>query len=151
MTAPRRQRRELTTLPSLGEQMRHMLGWRNWPLEDFPEDSFFAEEWSPAVDVRENSDAYVVQADIPGVKPEDMDVTLENGVLTIRGQRREEKKDEGENYHRIERFSGSFSRRFVLPEAADADNVEANMDQGVLVVRIPKTEKATQRKIEIKG
>lgn len=137
---------------TLGNQMRRFLTEPRWPLlGHFPDDSLFEEAWSPAVDLKEKADAYVVHADIPGVKPEDVEVTLENGVLTIRGQRSEEREDEKDQRHCIERFSGSFIRRFTLPDVADAENVQANMEKGVLEIRIPKSEKTLSRKIEIKG
>lgn len=146
-------KRDLTrsNFPLFGDPMRRFLSRPGWPFEDFPDESLLGEEWSPAVDLKEKSDAYIVHADIPGVEPEDVEVTLENGVLTIHGERREEHEDEKDQSHRIERFRGSFMRRFTLPDAADADGVEANMNKGVLEIRIPKSEKAVSRKIEIKG
>lgn len=136
---------------TLHDWMHQMFDRRGLLMDEFPDEAFFDERWSPAVDVREEAQAYLVDADIPGVDPKDIEVTLENGVLTIRGERREEHKEERENYHRVERFSGSFSRRFTLPDAADSDGVEAGMDNGVLKIRIPKKEQAVSRRIEIRS
>jgi HSP20 family protein len=87
---------------------------------------------------------------LPGVKSEDIEVTAENSVLTIKGDRESEKKEEKDNYSRIERFSGSFMRRFTLPTSADLDHISAKTKNGVLELHIPKTEKAKTKRIEIK-
>ncbi len=123
---------------------------RRW-LDDFPEEAFATEAWTPAVDVREENGAYVVECDIPGVDSKDVEVTLDKGVLSISGERKEEKREEGETWHRVERFSGSFSRRFSLPDTVDTSAAEASMNDGVLVIRIPKSEKSVGRRIEIKS
>ena len=95
--------------------------------------------WTPAVDVREDSGQFVINADIPGVEPEDIDVTMENGVLTIKGERKFETREEGDNgYRRVERAYGSFYRRFTLPDTADAEAISASGRNGVLEVVIPK-------------
>lgn len=139
------------TYPTLSEQMQRFLSAAGWPSDRFPEEGFLQEQWSPAVDVREESDAYVVNADLPGVDPKDIEVTLDNGMLTIQGERKQEREEERGDYHRMERFTGKFARRFALPEAADSDGVEARANKGVLEIRIPKSERAVARKIEIKG
>lgn len=97
-------------------------------------------EWSPAADISETDKEYLVKAELPGVKREDVKVTLEDGVLTIEGERKLEKEDKNEKTHRIERFHGSFSRSFTLPENADAAAVRADSKDGVLNVHIPKTQ-----------
>jgi HSP20 family protein len=106
-------------------------------------------EWTPAVDVRETEREYVIHADVPGVKPEDIDITLENDVLTIKGSRNWEDKQEAGDYKRVERARGTFFRRFVLPDTADSASVSAKNRDGVLEVVIPKKEKAQPRKIKI--
>lgn len=106
-------------------------------------------EWTPAVDVKETEKEYVIHADVPGVKPEDIEITLENDVLTIRGSRNWEGQQESENYKRVERARGTFFRRFVLPDTADSASVSARNNDGVLEVVIPKKEKALPRKIKI--
>ncbi|NEZ03955.1 Hsp20/alpha crystallin family protein [Wenzhouxiangella sp. XN201] len=148
MALPRKHTRSNPS--TTGNALRRLMSMADWPFEEFPDEALFSESWAPAVDLKENKKGYVVHADIPGVEPKDIDVTLDKGILTIRGSRTEESRDEGDNFHRIERFSGSFSRQFSLPDAAD-DGVEAKMKDGVLEIHIPKSEKAVARKIEIKG
>ncbi|MEW8508683.1 MAG: Hsp20/alpha crystallin family protein [Candidatus Thiodiazotropha sp.] len=106
-------------------------------------------EWAPAVDIKEEDTRYVIRADIPGVKPEDIEVTMEHGVLTIRGERRFEEKEERDNFKRIERSHGVFYRRFSLPDNTNADAVEANGKDGVIEVIIPKTEGKQPKRIEV--
>jgi len=110
-----------------------------------------AAAWAPAVDVREEDGAYVVHADVPGVDPKDIELDMENGVLTLRGERKSEVKEGKDNYHRIERVSGTFYRRFTLPDTADAESISAKYTNGVLEVRIPKQEKVLPRRIEVQG
>lgn len=107
--------------------------------------------WRPAVDIKEETDRFVIQADLPGVNPEEIDVTMENGVLTLRGERKSEKTEEHEGYKRVERARGMFYRRFSLPDTADADKIEAKSRDGVLEITIPKTEKVQPRRISVKG
>jgi len=106
-------------------------------------------EWSPAVDIREEEDHYAIQADVPGMKPEDLEVTLDNGVLSIRGERREEREADQNGARHVERSYGSFIRRFSLPDAANDEQVEARMDNGVLNLRIGKREESRPKRIEI--
>jgi HSP20 family protein len=110
-----------------------------------------AAAWAPAVDIKEEDGAYVVHADIPGVDPKNIELNMENGVLTLRGERKSEVKEEKDNYHRIERITGSFYRRFTLPDTADSDNISAKYTNGVLEVRIPKQEKVLPRRIEVQS
>ena len=106
-------------------------------------------EWMPAVDIKDEENRYVIRADIPGVKPEDIEVSLENGVLTIRGERKFEETEEKENFKRIERSHGVFYRRFSLPDNTDADAVQATGKDGVLEVVIPKTAEKQAKRIEV--
>lgn len=106
-------------------------------------------EWSPSVDIKEMDDQFVLQADIPGVKPEDIEVTMEKGVLTIRGEKETEAKTEKEGYKRVERSYGSFYRRFSLPETADADAISANSKHGVLEITISKRAAVKPKKIAV--
>lgn len=114
------------------------------------ESSFSSEEWSPAVDISEDDDKFIIHADLPGVKPEDIEVSAENGVLTIKGKREAHNEEEKDNYRRVERVSGSFIRRFTLPEKADMDNISAKISEGVLELTISKTAEAKPRRIEVK-
>jgi HSP20 family protein len=106
-------------------------------------------EWAPAVDIKEEDNRYVIRADIPGVKPDDVEVTMENGVLTIRGERKFEESEERENFKRIERSHGIFYRRFSLPDNTDAEAVEAKGQDGVIEVIIPKTAEKQPKRIEV--
>lgn len=105
--------------------------------------------WTPAVDVKEEAGRFVITADVPGVEPKDIDITMENGVLTIKGERKHEEKEEREGYKRVERVYGTFYRRFTLPDTADAEKVSASSKNGVLEVTIPKQEKVQPRKIKV--
>ena len=106
--------------------------------------------WTPAVDIREDAERFVIAADVPGVDPEDIELTMENGVLTIKGERTLEAKDEGDNgYRRVERVYGSFYRRFTLPDTADAEAISANGRHGVLEVVIPKRAALQPKRIAV--
>lgn len=109
-------------------------------------------EWAPAVDITENGKEYLVKGEIPGVKKEDVKVDVTNGVLTISGERKFEKEDKGEKYHRVERSYGSFTRSFVLPEDVIGEKIAAEFKDGVIKVHLPKTEikksKSTQVKVQ---
>jgi HSP20 family protein len=105
-------------------------------------------EWAPTVDLHENRDAFVVRAEIPGMKKEDIDVSLHNGALTISGERKLEEKHEGANY-RTERFFGRFQRTVTLPKAVDGGKVKANYTDGILTITLPKSEEAKPKQIEV--
>jgi len=107
--------------------------------------------WRPAVDIKEEDDCFVIYADLPGVDPKDIEITMDKGVLTLKGERSEEKKEEHEGYKRVERVSGSFYRRFSLPDTADAERIEAKGKNGVLEITLPKHEKVQPRKITVKS
>ena len=108
---------------------------------------------SPRLDVAETDDAVEVDTDLPGFKPEEVQIEVSNNQLTISGERSEEKREEGDGrkYHRMERRSGSFSRTVWLPCAVRDDKVEATLKDGVLHIRLPKSEEAKRKKIKIKG
>ena len=108
-----------------------------------------ASDWVPAVDIKEDESCFTITADIPGVDPKEIEVHAENGMLTIKGDRDSEKKEEREGYKRIERTYGSFFRRFTLPDTADTDKIAAKSKNGVLEVTIPKHEKLQPRKISV--
>ena len=105
--------------------------------------------WAPAVDIKEDDKAFTLFADLPGVNPDNIEVTMDKGVLTIKGERQSEKKAEEENYKRVERQYGVFYRRFTLPDSADADGIEAKSENGVLTITIPKQEVAQSRRISV--
>jgi HSP20 family protein len=108
-------------------------------------------QWMPAVDIKEGQHDFKLKVDLPGIDKKDVIISMEKGVLSIQGERVEEKKEESDNYYRIERVSGKFYRRFALPETADAEKIQANMAKGVLEITIPKKEMAKPKSIEIKG
>lgn len=107
-------------------------------------------DWVPSVDVKEEAERFVIHADVPGVDPKDIEVSMEDGVLTLAGERKSEKREEGEGWTRVERRSGRFLRRFTLPETADAEGISAQGQNGVLEIVIPKLAKAAPRKITVK-
>ena len=107
--------------------------------------------WNPSVDIFENKDQIVLEAELPGISPDDVNISIENNVLTIHGERNFEKKDESDNFHRVERSYGSFTRSFTLPPTVSSENVNANFDNGVLRLELAKREEAKPRRIEIKA
>ncbi len=107
--------------------------------------------WLPPVDIVEDKDAVRIAAELPGVKPEDVRISMENTVLTIRGEKRLERREEnGDRAHRFERSYGMFERSFTVPGTVDAEHIEAKYEQGVLTVTLPKVERAKPREITVK-
>ena len=117
----------------------------------FDDEGIARGSWSPNVDIYENKDQIVLEAELPGMKREDFDLSIENNVVTLRGERHFEKKDDADNYHRVERAYGSFTRSFTLPNTVTADGATADYSHGVLRVTIPKREETKARRIEIKA
>jgi HSP20 family protein len=108
--------------------------------------------WIPRVDIHEEAERFVVLADVPGVEAKDIEITADKGVLTIRGERRTEKKDsQQEGYERVERTSGSFLRRFTLPDTANTESIKAKQTNGVLEVSIPKHAQVQPRRISVEA
>ena len=107
-------------------------------------------EWSPLVDITEDEKEYLIKAELPEVKKEDVKLTIQDNVLSISGERKYEKEEKGKKYHRVERAYGSFMRSFTLPEDADGSKVSAEYKDGVLKVHLPKSEKAKPKAIEVK-
>ena len=107
--------------------------------------------WKPAVDIVEHDDAYIAKVELPGVRKEDVKITMQDDVLTIRGEKHQEKKEnKNANFHRIERFYGSFQRSFTLPTSVRNENIDAEFSNGILTVRMPKAEEAKPKEIEVK-
>ena len=106
-------------------------------------------DWAPPVDIKSEETRYVMRADLPGVEPDDIEVTLEKGVLTIKGERKHEDEEDRSGYHRVERSYGTFYRRFTVPDTVDSNEVSAKFDKGVLEIVIPKQAKVLPKKIEI--
>jgi len=107
--------------------------------------------WAPSVDIYENKDQNVLEAELPGMKQEDFDLSIEKSVITLRGERKFEKTDETDNYHRVQRSYGSFTRSFTLPQTVSAEGAVAEYSNGVLRVTLPKREETKARRIEVKG
>jgi HSP20 family protein len=108
-------------------------------------------QWLPKVDVSETDDHLIVRAEVPGMDKKDINITMSDGILTIQGEKKQEKKEEKENYRFVERRYGSFSRSLRVPNGVNADKIEAGYKDGVLKVVIPKSESEKSRKIEIAG
>jgi len=106
--------------------------------------------WSPAVDVAEHDDVYVVKVELPGVNKDDVKVTIESNILTIRGEKKQEKEVKKENYHRVERSYGSFQRSFTLPSTVKSDKIDAAYKDGILTIAVPKAEEAKPKQIYVK-
>lgn len=116
---------------------------------DAPASGAAARRWVPAMDLVETEDHFVLRADLPGVSESDVDLSLEENVLTLKGERKAEHEARGEGFYRVERATGVFSRSLTLPEGVDGDAIAATFDKGVLEVRIPKPEQRRPRKLQI--
>jgi HSP20 family protein len=121
-----------------------------WGPNRRPDEDYVAGSWIPAVDVREAKDSLQISAELPGLDPKDVEVTVEAGVLTLKGSRSFEKATEGETYHRVERAYGAFERSFTLPSNVAPDKINAVYRQGVLHLSLPKREEAKPKSISIK-
>lgn len=108
------------------------------------------DEWLPAFDISENEKEYLVTAELPGMEVKDIDVTLSDGILTVKGEKKREHEEKGKDYHRIERRYGSFHRSFSIPGKIKTDGVDANYKDGILRLTLPKTEETETKKIEVK-
>jgi HSP20 family protein len=133
-------------LLSIQDEMNKLFDER---LDKFSGGELQSRVWQPLVDIYEEDDKFVIKAEIPEVKKEDISINLENNVLTIKGERKMEKEEKKENYHRAERFYGMFQRSFTLPGIVDQDKIKANLENGVLTLEIPKKEEVKPKKIEI--
>jgi len=120
------------------------------PLLKFDEKTFETGDWTPTVDISENGDAFSVKAELPGVEKDDVNITVENGVLTIKGTKKSKTEEKDEKMHRVECSYGSFVRSFTLPTSVKADDVEAEYKDGILNMTLPKSEEAMPKQIEVK-
>ncbi|MFO1401842.1 MAG: Hsp20/alpha crystallin family protein [Steroidobacteraceae bacterium] len=107
-------------------------------------------EWSPSADISETEKEYLIRAELPGVRKEDVKVTMESGMITVSGERRQQKEDKSEKFHRVETFQGSFARSFALPDDVDADAVRCESREGVLTVHLPKQAQRKVAPVEVK-
>jgi HSP20 family protein len=120
-------------------------------LDEAFESGAITSAWHPAVDIFEDKDAVKIMAELPGVKPEDVKLSLENNLLTIRGEKKQEAEERNERVHRYERSYGSFERAFVLPSTVDGEKISAEYRDGVLTVTVPKAERARPREIPVRA
>lgn len=143
-------RESATGLAPLSDRIQRMLsetlGGTDWLYRDSA-----AASWVPAVDVFEEADSIRITAEVPGVKPEDIEISVAGNLLTIRGTKEQEAEERTERVHRYERMYGVFERTFTLPASVDPQSIKASYDNGVLTVVLPKTEKAKPRRIEVSG
>ena len=121
-----------------------------WGHTRRPDEDYISGSWMPTVDVRETKNALEISAELPGIEPKEVEVSVEDGVLTLKGSRNFEKATEGETYHRVERAYGTFERSFSLPTNVDPEKVQATYRHGVLHLTLPKREEAKPRSISIK-
>lgn len=137
-------------LLSLQERMNRLFdeSYRSRTGED---DWALGGSWAPAVDIYEHENNIVLKAELPGVDPKDVDIRLENNTLTLRGERKFDSDVKKENYHRVERAYGSFTRSFTLPTIVDQNNIKAEFKDGVLRVTLPKREEARPKQIQIQA
>lgn len=117
---------------------------------DWEQEDTLRHSWAPAVDIHEDDDQYLVEAELPGMNKKDIHLSVKDNILTIKGERVSEKKDKKENCLRMERSYGSFQRSFRLPEQVKEDKINANFKEGVLTIQIPKTEEVKAKEVEIK-
>lgn len=144
--------RELTSWPSelTGFQREMNKLFDNFFRPGWQDEETSLSVWAPAVDIAEHEDAYRVNVELPGVEKNDVSITLESNILTIRGTKKQEKEEKGREYHRVERSYGSFHRSFTLPTSVKADKIDAVFKDGILSVSLPKAEEAKPKQIEVK-
>jgi HSP20 family protein len=130
------------------EMNRLMPDWANATVDN-DDSSIVTGHWVPAVDIKEEPNQFLIHVDLPGVNPENIDITMDNGVLMLKGARHWEKEEKRDDYRRTERVRGEFYRRFALPDTANPDGIRADYNNGVLLVSIPKQEKAQPRRITV--
>ena len=144
--------REIPMIPS------DILGMQkdiNRMFEDFfrgglEDTNLMTSSWSPAVDLAETGEEFLAKVELPGVDKNDIKITMENNVLTIRGEKQQEKKEKDVNFHRVERYYGSFQRSFELPGNVKNDKIDAEFNDGILTIRMPKAEEAKAKLIDVK-
>lgn len=132
---------------NLSNRLNRILGMEVRPLT--APDGTFA-DWAPAMDVEETDDEYLIKADLPDVKKEDVKVSVEDGILAVEGERRMEKEEKGKKFHRVERSYGKFVRRLAVPTDVDQDKVTASVKDGVLNVHLPKSPVVKPRSVDVK-
>ena len=142
-------------MPALSEEMFVMRRQINRMFDNLfrgeaPESADLPSIWNPSVDIAERESEYVVKVELPGVSKDDVRITLEDALLTIRGEKKQEKESKEASYHRMERSYGSFQRSFTLPASVKADRIEASYRDGILTVTLPKADEARRKQIEVR-
>ncbi|MDH3252855.1 MAG: Hsp20/alpha crystallin family protein [Ignavibacteria bacterium] len=145
--------RELATFPqdvlNMQREINKMFeGFLRGGLEE--DTSLFPSAWTPAVDVAEHANEYIVKVELPGVSKDDVKIVMQDNILTIRGDKKQESETKESDFHRVERSYGSFQRSFTLPTSVRNDRIEANFMDGILSITLPKAEEARPKQIEIK-
>jgi HSP20 family protein len=143
-------RRRYGPLPSLRDEMNRLFDdfftWQRWPE---PVRGLLEGEWSPSVDIAEKDNEIIVTAELPGIAQDDVDISVTNDILTVKGEKKEEKEVKEDDYHLVERSYGSFHRSIPLPTSVQGDKAKANYKDGVLRIEIPKSEEAKPKQIKI--
>lgn len=137
------------TQSSLHDELRQAFNQFFQTDDDRDGSSVVTSQWTPRVDIKEEADRFVILADLPGVDPGDVEVLMDKGILSIRGERQSEARDGDASFSRVERRYGSFHRRFALPDSADPEGVTASGHNGVLEISIPKRPETTPRRIQV--
>lgn len=135
----------LRDLESMFDRYARGMDWSKEGREFMP-----TGDWSPQIDISETDKEFIIKAEIPDVKKDDVKIDVDNGVLTIHGKREQEKEEKGEKFHRVERYYGSFVRSFSLPENVDENKIDASFKDGMLNLRLKKTAETKHKKIEVK-
>ena len=145
--------RDLQTFPSDVMNMQREINrmfdsfFRGGAADD---DAFITSDWIPAVDIAEHDNEYLVKLELPGVSKDDVKITMQNNILSVRGEKKNEKDSKGSNYHRVERSYGAFQRTFALPSTVKADRIDASYSDGILTIVLPKAEEARAKQIDVK-
>jgi HSP20 family protein len=151
MSLNRYPQRSGSAQPSMPDEFRQLFERFFQTGDSSDESSVVTSQWAPRVDIREDSNRFLILADLPGIDPADVEIWMDKGILSIKGERRNETSEQNDRYSRIERRYGSFHRRFALPDSADPEGITANGRHGVLEISIPKRPETTPRRIHVGG
>jgi HSP20 family protein len=135
-------------MEEMSDRLNRLFG--TWTRPNGGKEPLTVVDWTPSVDIQETETEYLVKAELPEIKREDVKVTVENGILTLQGERKHEKEEKGRKFHRVERSYGTFLRTFTVPSDTDEAKVVADFKEGILRVHLPKTEKPRPKAIEVK-
>lgn len=145
-----KRRGRLSPMMELQQEINQLFN-SDWVDNGAEGSSLMASDWVPAIDIKEEKDHYLIKADVPGVKPEDIDVDFHDNVLTLKGEKESEHKEKTDEFTRVERSKGTFMRRFSLPNTIDSDSIKAKCTHGVLEVIVPKSSPASSKKISVES